>query len=577
MTSSPEVAPSDASRSDRGFAFKLAIVAILLWGVVLREINLERTWGWDESMHAELPAARMVELVHAGNVRGALDVALACDRYPFGVPVFLAVVQSFTGISEVAARTALATVWCLGLLVGACIVRRLAGPHPRARAGAALVVGLAVFAPIGRLYAPTLFLEAAFATALAFAVLAWLRRADPGAGRGADVLAGLAFTAAFFTKFNYALLLGLGLGLAAFGELVTAARGGTLRATCGRLAWVALLPFVAALWWFVWPLPGDFELGASHRSSFASFLAGNQEFVTPRGMRLLDWTTLAAPVAVFLVGTLGLAWSLRAWRDPAVRTVWSVALGLCVPTALHPFHLDRFVLPVVTPLWWLAVAGFLRFATRPAFARSTWSSLALFVALFGVSFGAGHVWRSHALDVLGLASTDPAVRAYQQEQLEAREFVTRHTPLPTNGLLRSEAGRVLELVAAEAGPTASIGWLGLSSELSPAALHLGLLEHGGAVERFLADAHRELDVTYEGVDPQWSNDELAAFVARFDVIFATDPPDLARRANRAFTAQYRKRLVDDLGWTERELGTIELDKGLVRYPVRLFACRPPKR
>ncbi|MCK6448069.1 MAG: hypothetical protein L6Q99_16875 [Planctomycetes bacterium] len=556
---------------------QLAILAILVWGVVLREINLERTWGWDESMHAELPAARMVELAHAGNLRGAVDVALACDRYPFGVPVFLAVVQSITGISEIAARTALATLWCVGLLVGACLVRRLVGAQSSARAGAGLFVVVAALAPIGRLFAPTLFLEAAFATTLAFGVLAWLRRSDPGAGRGADLLAGLAFTAAFFTKFNYALLLGLGLGLAAFGELVASARRGALRSTSLRLAWVALTPAIAASWWFVLPFPGDLELGASHRTAFVSFLAGNQEFVTPRGMRILDWTTLVAPFGGFVVGVFGLVWSLRAWREPATRTVGCVLLALCVPTALHPFHLDRFLLPVVTPIWWLAVAGFLRFGEQAGLSRFTWRSVAIGVALVGVSFGAANGWQARALDVLGLASPDPQVREFQEEQLEEREFVNRHTRLPTNGLLRAEASQLLKLVAAEAGPTASIGWLGLSSELSPAALHLGLLEHGGSVERFLADAHRELDVTYEGVDPAWSNAELAAFVARFDVVFATDPPDLARRANRAFTAEYRRKLVDELGWTERELGTVEIDKGLVRYPVRLFACRPPKR
>lgn len=575
--SSPQGVPARAASPERRFGFKLAIVAVLLWGVLLREVNLDRTWGWDESMHAELPAARMVELVRAGEWRGAIDVALACDRYPFVVPVYLAAVQLATGVSELAARTALATLWCLGVLAGAFVVRRLSGVSPRSRAGAAVFVLAASFVPIARLYAPTLFLEASFSALLSFAVLAWLARADPGAGRRADLLAGALFALAFFTKFNYGLLLGLGLALSGIGELVAGARTGKGASTARRLVWFAVPPGLAALWWFVCPLPGGLELGASHRAAFASFLAGNQEFVTPRAMRILDWTTLVAPPGAWLLGALGVLLSLRAWRDPALRTCWLVALALVVPTALHPFHLDRFLLPIATPLWWLAAAGILRLDEVAWLRRPAWRGWVAGLVVLGASIGASRWWQANALTTLSLADADPTLRDYQQAQLDAREVIGRADPLPTGGLRRSEASLLLAWVATEAGPTARVGWIGLSSELSPAALHLGLLARGGSAERFLADAHRELDVTFEGVDPNWTEQQLADFAARFDVVFCTDPPDLARRGNRAFTAKYRRMLVDALGWSERELGTLELDKGLVRYPVRLFACRPPKR
>lgn len=583
--SSSAAAPSPtglaASRpeGERGLHLKLAILAVLLWGSLLREVNLERTWGWDESMHAELPAARMVELVRAGEWRGACEVALECDRYPFVVPVYLAAVQLATGISEVSARTALATLWCLGLVAGVFVVRRLVGARPRARAGAALVALLAAFASIARLYAPTLFLEASFAAVLSFVLLAWLRRGDPGAGRGADLAAGVLLALAFFTKFNYALLLGLGLALDAACELAASARARRARATLARLGWVAAPAVLAGAWWFVLPLPAGPALGASHREAFLSFLAGNQGFApTPWSHRLLDWTSLAVPFGTLLIALVGLGRALRAWRETAMRACWLVALALVVPISLHPFHLDRFLLPAVTPLWFAATAGLLMLGEGASLRLGDWRRVASGVGLIAASIAASLWWQRHALGVLGLASPDPAVRAYQEAQLGARALVTRHDPLPTNGLRRAEASRLLDLVAQAAGPSARLGWIGMSSELSPAVVHLGLRARGGSRERFLADSPRDMDVAYEGLDPNWSREQLAAFASGFDVIFATDPPDLTRRPNRAFTARYRRALVEELGWSEEELGSVEIRKDFgPPYPVRLLACRPPKR
>ena len=120
-----------------------------------------------------------------------------------------------------------------------------------------------------------------------------------------------------------------------------------------------------------------------------------------------------------------------------------------------------------------------------------------------------------------------------------------------------------------------VGWLGVSSELSPAALHLGLLERGGEIERFLRDAHREVDVTFEGVDPGWTDEAFAAWAAEFDVFFMTDPPDLGGRPAREFMRAYQERLLG-LGWkASGVLGTFEWQPPLGEpRVVRLFACRP---
>ena len=62
------------------------------------------TWGWDEAMHAELPAARMSLALHSFQLGEFFDVLLSCEQYPFGFPLILAAAQTVFGISEVVAR-----------------------------------------------------------------------------------------------------------------------------------------------------------------------------------------------------------------------------------------------------------------------------------------------------------------------------------------------------------------------------------------------------------------------------------------------------------------------------------------
>ncbi|MCE9592766.1 MAG: hypothetical protein K8S98_01115 [Planctomycetes bacterium] len=559
-----------------GYTLWLAFiaVAILLVASVYRA-NLDRSYGWDESMHAALPAARIVEHVRAGEVRAAFDVVLGCDQYPLVVPVYLAVVESIFGIDESVARHALAAAWAVGLLALAFVAGRLVvgGPWRGRPLWAAAM--FTMFAPIGRLYAPTLFLEAPFGVAMIFAILAWLPARDGTRSARRDFAAGALLAFAFFTKFNYGLLLALGFALDGAVDLVLAARRGAVRETLLRFARVATVPLVACLWWFVFPWPGGLDDGASHSKSFAAFLAGNQEFTrVPWTLRLIDWTTLVFPA--FLLPVCIVTLFVQDWRASASRCLALVAVAFVVPICLHPFHLDRFLLPAAIPLWALSFAGFLNVDAR--FVSRRWMPWVLGAIACVTALVVGGWWRAHALDVLGIASPNPKVLEYQQEQIDARDFVSSRIPLPTGGLLRKESDGFLDLVAKAAGPTARIGWIGLSSELSPAAIHLGLLTRGGSIERFLRDAHESMDVTFESADPNWTKEQLAEFASRFDVIFATDPPDMAKRVGRAFEAQYRKRLVEELGWREEELGAVTIEKALQSpYPVRLFACRPPKQ
>src|SRR5439155_11787215 len=133
------------------------------------------------------------------------------------------------------------------------LVARVAESRGGAVRGGELVPWLAlVFAatsPLALSFSGTLFLEIPFVVVSIFALRAWLRR-----GRGhvlaRELAAGAWLTLAFFTKFNYGLLLGGGLVLALIVEGVGEMRAGRLRVLLVRGAWLAAVPLIAALWWF---------------------------------------------------------------------------------------------------------------------------------------------------------------------------------------------------------------------------------------------------------------------------------------------------------------------------------------
>jgi hypothetical protein len=178
---------------------------------------------------------------------------------------------------------------------------------------------------------------------------------------------------------------------------------------------------------------------------------------------------------------------------------------------------------------------------------------------------------------LGLLSSKPEVLALQRRALESWTDLGAGRPQPTAGARRETFDGLLGLVAAELGPEERFGWFGTSSELSPGALHLALLERGGSRARFLRDSARPLDVTFEAADPAWDSAQLANFAAGFEVIFSTDPPDLGGRRGRAFITRYSQRLVEELAWSVELLGEVSqgADSGTPEA-IRLYALRPPR-
>jgi hypothetical protein len=593
--------PYPSSKPGR-LAAVLLFFAALFYGV--RDVSMRDAWGWDEATHAELPAVRMLLAAQAGRWDEASDVLLDCQQYPPAYPVLLAAVQKFTGPSELACRRtgrvlrALAVLAAWGLAVEVLRRRRIEnaarGLPPATSDGwsgaevcAAVLAPFFVYvSPLFQGYSGTLFLEVPFATASLFALRAWLRRRGDGVradgGLSREFNAGAWIALCVFTKWNYGLLFGLGIAvdwlLEALGEL----RARRLGRFALRSAFLAAVPLLAFAWWFVLPLPRGLELGALHRASFFAFLQGNQDasMVTPGWQRLLDWFLAVEPgpraLLVLFVGLLlSLPWALRG----AVRTLWLVLLASALPVALHPFHLDRFLVPQLVLLACVAAIGISRWVPRAKFgAACAFLAIATFALLKPT---AEH---PYVLQLSGLENPDPSIRAYQLQTLAEAASYTADRPLRTAGVERGVHDTLLDALAQNAGPNARVGWLGVNPELSPAAIHLGLLARGGSTERFRRDAGRargdgkfDMLITHEFVDPGWSDEQARGWARGFDVVYLTQPMDWKGRPAKEVLARYRDLLLKDGEWKAESITTVSVARpARERLPVQLFALRRSK-
>jgi hypothetical protein len=599
----------------------LVVLAALIFGV--RDVSMRDAWGWDEATHAELPAVRMLVAAQAGAWSEASDVLLDCQQYPPAYPVLLAAVQSATGPSELACRRtgrvlrALAVLGAWLLAVEVLRRRRVeaaassagtsssgtsswgapsaGAPHataansgwsPRELVAAVLAPFLLFVSPLFQNYSGTLFLEVPFAAASLFALRAWLRRGGDGVradgGLVRELVAGAWIALCVFTKWNYGLLLGAGLAVAWLLEAIDALRARRLGRFAMRTLFLAAIPALAFLWWFVLPLPRGAELGALHRASFLAFLQGNQDasMVTPWAQRALQWATEVLPSArallVALVGLLCvLPWALRG----AVRTLFVVLLASAIPVALHPFHLDRFLVPQLVLLCVLAAFGLARLAPRSL--AGTGIAFAVLAAFALVAPSAEHEF---VLRAAGLANPDAKLYAYQLDTRAAAASRASDRRLGTAGLERAEHDAFLDALARDAGPNARVGWLGVNPEFPPAAIHLGLLARGGSAERFRRDAGRargdgkfDMLVTHEFVDPGWSDERIRGWARGFDVVYVTQPMDWKGRAAKEVLARYRDVLLGGGEWKPTPLAMVEVARAAqAPLGVQLFALRRSK-
>lgn len=563
-------------------AFAVSFLLACWW---IATLEIERSWSWDESMHAQLPAARMLLHLQSGELESAFEVLHNSVQYPFGWPLVLAAVQSVFGLSEFACRVAGLIAWC-GVIFGSFLLAVEVGragredgesPAPGERIFPWLALGFTALSPLGLGYGQSLFLEIPFALCAVFTLRAWLRRTN-GRGRAGDgarhLIAGLWLTTAFFVKFNYGILLIFGCGLDAIVGLVVAARRGELWAEARRLCFTVLPLVLGLLWWLVLPLPFGVEMGQHHLDSMLSFLSGNQQLVgAPPEQRVIFWLVfMSYTTRLFLLQALGVLVSLRFALQPGARLLWLVFLGAGLPVWTHSFQLDRFLLPNAPVFWVLAALGVSSVLPRALKPRSVVLGVLAAGALIFPSLDA--LWVGERL---GLVPAEGAGRDYVRSVLREKHRLGPTRRFWTPGFAPATTHALLDLVTADIGVDERAGWIGNSTEVPPAVFHLAMYAKSGNRERFLADAHRPVDVSFTAEDPKWSDAELAAFARRFDVIITTDPPDLAGRASRAFVRGYAARLVEPMGWSVKLLGemTIPKENG-PPLPLTVYSLRPPQ-
>lgn len=571
----------DLPKRDAWIALAVCVVLALAWTIPL---SRERAMGWDESMHVAWPAARIAADLRALDLGGVAREVLGCAQYPFVWPLAAGVVEAVVGTNEHVLRVLTTLAWCATLFGIVLVARELVAALRRARGERAgdrwvpfVAVAFAAACPLALAFAGTLFLEVPSACVMTWALRAWLVRArskNTPRERRAELVAGAWIAIALFTKFNYGLMLGAALALDWAIELVRELRAGRTRAFARRTAWLALVPAIACAWWFVLPLPEGSVVAAQHRAAFMDFLAGNRDFKpTPTALRVLwagEWFAWT-PRALVLEIALALV-ALRWLRSGALCPVLAL-LGLTVlPIALHPFHLDRFDVVCGPALCICAAVG-----AGTALAHVA-PSLRMVAALGAVGLCA--VFPSLDREALAracgqLPDAEP-VRAYVLETLGSWHDLTGDRALPTAGLPRAEHDALVALVLAKAGLGERVGWIGMSNELSPAALELALgAREPGRLRR--TPRELDLDVAYFAVDPRWDDARLAAWARGFDVIVTTDPIDLKGRAGdagRAFLKGYVERLLA-LGWSRAPIGTVSIARPLKdALDVTVYACRP---
>jgi hypothetical protein len=525
---------------------------------------MEHAWGYDESMHAELPAARMAVALKSLDGAAFFETIHDCQQYPFAYPLLLGGVQLCTGVSEHVCRVVgrlLCALGCFGLfLLAAECARRMGAAGSRLGLAPWLALAFGALSPLAVHYSGTLFLETPFCVVAIFTLRAWLRRERDSEQRVRilrELAAGAWLSLAFFTKFNYGVLLWLGLGSHLLFETVRDRRLG-MRSALDRLACVAVVPALALAWWFLLPLPEGAERAAAHREAFAAFLQGNQGFArTPWAYRGIHWAiALTYTPRVLLLLLAGALASMRYLRKPPVQVLWLVLLATGIPVSLHDFQLDRFLLPVAVPLWALAALGLGGLLPTGARARAC-----VLVVLVPAVFLFPRFDGEAFFDRFG-PSVPPEHLDYRNNELLVwmRDLAPGRR-LETNGLLRTEVKRLVDLIDDEVRPGERVMWLGALTNFSPAALQLALYQRRGDRAHFLREARRKILITDAGaVDPGWSEQQLVDFAAGFDVVFSTRPLDLRGQPGWNFLERYRELLFGRSDWIAREIGTLEIAK-----------------
>src|SRR5690606_22976403 len=159
---------------------------------------------------------------------------------------------------------------------------------------------------------------------------------------------------------------------------------------------------------------------------------------------------------------------------PGVRALVLVLVCMAGPILVHPFHLDRFLIPIGPPLWLLAALGLSRLLPTAPRARAAVLALLALLTLSAPTFEARRLVEATVVAPKPLEQ-QPMFREYVGAQLERWARLGAGRSVPSAGLAPTAHDALSGLVAAAAGPGDRVAWLGVSSEYSAAALHLALL------------------------------------------------------------------------------------------------------
>lgn len=557
-------------RPDR--ATCIALLVCLVFGFVYAgNVSMERSMGWDEAMHVQWPAARMGLAMSDGEVGEVFATAHDSSQYPFVYPAILATAQNVFGMTEGVARAFGRWLWAFGcfglfLLVREALRGRGASDPPVRGAGTAPWIAMlfGMTSPLAILFSGTLFLETPWTVVAIFTLLFWFRRRRLG-GWHRDVLAGVFVMLAFFTKFNYGLMLGAALFLDLLFEVVRSPvlagnavedksleRQGHAHGSIRSALCVGAPIVLGMLWWFGFPLPEGMETAAAHRHAFSEWIHGNTEMArTPASYRWIHATCmLARTPVVFLILLVGLVGSLRCIRLATVRTLWIAFVVMVSLTLWHPFHLDRFFLPPGMLLWALSAIGWASLLPVDCRARLKVGGGVLLVGVVASCAAWSLNW--WMLGAVGLAQEDSGNAVLQRFTLKEMYDVYPNRTLNTGGVARAEYDQLVGIMVADLRPGERVGWMGMNTSFPPASALFGLLSLDHEAGQQLRDS--ELDTTfvtlaYEApAEELWTNPLLMAYARRFGVLYGTYPSDLNREGQRVFLDAMRERLVG-LGWT----------------------------
>ncbi len=535
-------------------------------------VSMANSMGWDEAMHVAWPSARMVLHARGGEWLDVLRVLPDGSQYPFVYPLYTALVQGLFGLNEWVARAGSRALWGVGLFGLFLLAREFArGSRLRGMELAPwLVLVGAMTSPMAVAFSGSLYLEMPFVTVSIYALRAWLRREPPCDWRR-DLAAGAWIATAFFTKFNYGLLLGFALFLDLALESALELRAGRARAQARRLALLALVPVLSFAWWFLLPWPADLATAAVHRHAILEWLGGNLELGrTPWTLRVVDWTCHLVPAPrVLVLLVLGMLVTVRVLTRRPVRVAWLAFLAANIPIWLHPFHHDRFLLPSAVLVWLLGGAGLA--ALLPAGWRARLAAMAV-LAVVCLAAPKLDSWP------LARAVMHPAPEQYDYAKARLAEFrdLRPARVIRTAGLARSEHDAFVDRLAPAVRPNDHIGWVAMSQEFPPAALLLALRERGLMPDEALLA--RDLDavfVTLGLTDPGWSETKILEWARAYSVILTTVPPYLTARTDRAFLNRYHNTLVGSGQWQYTKLGSFTVDRGGKR-DVEVVALRPTR-